>query len=80
MTPWQSRVIGEAEAEQRNYRYDVGMAIAWHGEALARRKYLPSLKSLLKSAQKKAVDIGGGMERMRSFLQSLVKPKGASHE
>lgn len=49
------------------------MSIAWHGESLARRKYLPSLKSVLLSAEKKLAKVTAGWEGVRSFLLARVK-------
>jgi len=56
------------------------LAVAWNGEALARRKTLPALKSILSLAQKRLARASpvDGMLRLRSFLAARVKPKESS--
>lgn len=73
LTPWQSRALGDAEAEKRRHAYNAAMAVAWHGEALARRKTLPSLKSLLMQAERKLAKAASGWEAARTFLMARVK-------
>jgi hypothetical protein len=53
LTPYEITVIGRQVQEQRYVEFENIITLAWHTEAFARQKKMPSLKKLLKDVRKK---------------------------
>lgn len=69
-TPVELELIGEAKASEQKSRLNELIYLAWHTEAFARQKRLPSLEKLLKDDKPQMVS------KSDLILKQMAKEKG----
>ena len=72
-TPYELTLIAKQKRNVEQTEFENLLCLAWHTEALARQKKLPSLKKLLKDARKKpTVNASKG----DAILKAMAAEKG----
>lgn len=74
-TPYELTLIARQQAASAQREFENMLCHAWHTEALARQKRLPSLKKLIKDARKKP---GSQTSRGDAILRAMAAEKGVT--
>lgn len=72
-TPYELKLIAEQTQHREQTEFENILCLAWHTEALARQKKLPSLKKLLKDARKKPTSKSSKGD---TILKAMAAEKG----
>ncbi len=72
-TPYELSLIAKHKKKAEQTEFENLLCLAWHTEALARQKKLPSLKKLLKDARKKPTK---NTSKGDAVLKAMAAEKG----
>lgn len=75
LTPYEIGVAGRQMQERRNCDFEDVIALAWHVEAFARQKRLPSLNKLIKDIRHKPKKQDS---RSDTILKAMAAAKGVT--
>ncbi len=74
-TPYELKLIAEQTQHREQAEFENILCLAWHTEALARQRKMPSLKKLLRDARKKPTS---KPSKGDAILKAMAAEKGVT--